>query len=684
MTKNDISLEKSEHRLYNGNIIEIQIKEFLTMFCEKCGAQLPDDAKFCEACGSSTEPGAAAGPGAVAAEAVAPSAAAIAIKKFFSNKRNVIITVAALVLVVAAIILIVVLANQPKKIYIDDYFDVVFNGTDGYGRAYMDSTEKQMEKLEKLNKKLFPNGEHHIGNLLRISFDMTSDQQGSLKNGDTVKIKLDVGDFYKYVDGYEIALRNKTVKVKGLKEVKEVSLLDLYSPIFSGVNGFGRISSEQQQTVSLPHGYSATFEGSYDSLYIRILDNEGSFIESFYYDVDKYEDLTNGDVITVTANNNTNSEYLANSHALKLTDTSKTYTVSGLKEPQTFNFLDHVSFTFTGMGYRGVMELALPSDSVTFDGKSIKLTDQSSYYSTYFEVEVTDENGYYLCSVTYYADKNDELKNGDVITFETYSDESYMVANCGILFPQSFTVTVEGLTEPVTPDIINRGTLTFSGYNGFGTYTYVLPDDQCVYTIGEYTFKLTLDQASYENRINVVIADSTGVNFYSFDYYAYTHTGLSNENTLTFYSTAYSSDLEELLEERGIYIPDDVTFEVSGLTEPTVTNPLDQATFTATAVDGEVVVSCTLKASSYTVNGYTVNLSVEEYDSWSSSYIDLNYAIYNGQTLVGEGYYHLRKDGYREGNTAYISHYSSDEHDIVTATGIVFAYEEQSFIVSSK
>lgn len=657
------------------------------MFCEKCGAQLPDGAKFCEACGSSTEPGAATGPGVAAgtavAEAAAPSAAAVAIKKFFSNKRNVIITIAALVLVIAAIVAIIVIANQPKKIYIDDYFEVVFDGTNGYGRVYMNSTEKQMEKLNKLNKKLFPDEDHHIGNLLNIFFDMTDDQQGSLKNGDTVKIKLDVGDFYKYVDGYKIVLRNKTVKVKGLKEVKEVNLLDLFNPAFSGVNGYGRISSEQQ-TVSLPHGYTATFEGSYSSLYIRIYDGE-DYIASFYYDIDKYEYLSNGDTVTVTADtDNSDISYLETNYALKITDTSKTYTVSGIKEPKTFDFLEHMSCTFAGMSHRGTIELALPDSDVTFDGKSIRFTDESSSYYCEFEIEVYDENGSSIYSATYYADECNELKNGDTVTFTTYSDAEYMVSQTGIVFPQTFTVTVEGLAEPTTPDVVNRGSLTFSGYNGYGTYTYVLPDDQCVYTIGEYTFKLTLDSSSYENRINVVIADSTGTNFYSFDYYAYIYTGLSNENTLTFYSTAYSSDLEELFDERGIYFPDEVTFEVSGLTEPTVTNPVDQATFTCKTENGEVVIDCALKASSYTVNGYTVKLSVEEYDSWGTNYIVLNYDLYNGETLIGDGYYRLRKDGYREGNTAYINHYSSDEYEIVSATGIIFTSDSISFIVSSK
>ena len=154
------------------------------MFCEKCGAELPNDAKFCENCGSGIGPKAPS----------APSAFVTALKKFFSNKRNVIISAVALFLLIAITVAVAIIASQPKKIYVDDYFHVVFKGVDESGRAYIEISEAEQEKLAGLNKKLFGEqaDEESIFKYIEASLDIPSDKISALKNGDTVKVKLTV------------------------------------------------------------------------------------------------------------------------------------------------------------------------------------------------------------------------------------------------------------------------------------------------------------------------------------------------------------------------------------------------------------------------------------------------------------------------------------------------------------
>ncbi len=656
------------------------------MFCEKCGSQLPDDAKFCENCGSSTEPGAENGPGVAAAVPAAPSAFALAVKKFFSNKRNVAVAAAALILVIAAIVAVIIIASQPEKIYIDDYFDVEFSGVDGYGNAYFTSTSEQNEKLEKLNKKLFPDGEHNIQYFVKISLDISDDEEGSLKNGDKVKVKLDVGELYKYLDGYEVVLRNKTVKVKGLIKHEEVNILDYVKPIITGYSGYGKNNSDAIEDIALLNGVKVNVSCSYNRLYIEFRTaEENNYITEVRAVLDKYEELSNGDVITVTFDpDDFSTGNLFNGYGITLVAQTKTYTVSGLEEPKKLDVASQIKCGFSGYSTVADMTVAIVNESVALGDYTVAFTSTSA---SGFVLQIKDSNGNSVREYQYSANKHVDLSNGDVITFSTYTNVNYALEDCGIELPKSFDITVEGLKEPFKPDPVGRGTYSFSGYNNYATFNFSLPEDKCVYKSedGKYTVKLTFKTEGSYYVINVVVADETDKNFISFNYEAYKGGTLKNGNTVIFYSDAWQSTLQEYVEEYGIYFEDNVKITVDGLKDATPVDLLDNVTYSFAKDEDKVRMTLGLKEASVTLEKGTVDLSLETYTSWGTEYTKLIFTVKdeNGAEC-GSGYYYIKIANLTEGQKVSFSYSCGDVAKIVNAAGIIFESDNTSVIVSSK
>ncbi len=671
------------------------------MFCEKCGTQLPDDAKFCEKCGSSTEPGAAPAPAAVAvfaaaAAPAAPSAFSIALKKFFSNKRNVIITLVTLFLIIAAIVTVVVIASQPKMIYIDDYFHIEFEGVDGSGRAKLSTSDEENKMAVKLNKKLFGDDadEKSIGMYITPYIDMTEEEINSLKNGQKIKIKIRINkEIYDELDGnYKFVLRHKTVTVKGLYKSELLNVLDYITPVFNGYDGYGMPNTSESQNVPLINGVEARVEHQSSRLRITICDTEKDYeIMTVYAAFDRYENLSNGDSVSLSINAaDYNTSALYNGYGIILSTQTRAYTVSGLEEPIYFNVTDYVKPIFKGISTVGIMNFQITDDSVTVGNYTVKIKNpySSSEYSSEFSIELRNSNGESIRSITYYANDFNDLKNGDKITFDTYANVEDILSGYGISFPKIFEVEVAGLEEPFNADPVRRGTYSFTGYNGYGSFIYNLADDKCVYTTddGKYTIKLNFtSEGNYYYKITVVVADENGRNFLSFYYDAYAGDHLMNESVVEFTCSEWTSTLKEYVKDYGIYFPHTVRYKIEKFENTTIVQPLENLTFSFAKDGDHVRMTLGLTENVITVGENTINLSLEKYNSWGAEYTKINMVVKdkNGNT-VGTGYYELQTSQLYEGNTIWAGRNIPDYDDIARAIGIEFSTESFTVIVSSK
>ena len=287
-------------------------REAYFMFCEKCGAQVENDSKFCLNCGTPVTPQAA--PVATAAPA-GPSALA----KFFSNKKNVTITAIAAAVVVVAIVVICIIAGLPNPIYLDDYITVEYEGLDGMGHAYMHVDD---EKLVTDLKKYMSEEDYEImmTRLAKKGLTFELGKTDELSNGD--KIPLILETFDDITKEYDIVfkLRNDTVTVSGLRASTP---LDLFADLV------------------------ITYEGFVPNAYVRIestSDNE--FIKNYVsYSVSGSYNVEEGTVFTVEAYY---SESAAIDQGYLIKESSKTYTATNVPVPVELDLFADLEITYTG------------------------------------------------------------------------------------------------------------------------------------------------------------------------------------------------------------------------------------------------------------------------------------------------------------------------------------------------
>ena len=305
-----------------------------------------------------------------------------------------------IVIAIVVVIIVAIVSNQKKQIDVSEYIDIrvsenAYDG-EGYAELEFNSTKFSEDWKDQLKYSKNPNDYAYsyyieeddpstfIAYVLKNSYCYSLDKSDALSNGDTVNVKWEVSDTLKetiaeYVN-CELVFSEKSFTIDGLKGLESVDL-------FKGV--------DVEFTGQAPNG-SARVTGT--SYYLN-------------YSLDKEEGLSNGDKVTVTVSAPYSDEelddYMRSNYHATFSETSKTFTVSGLTKTVTaISEIDNESLTKMKHETEDLIQSDVANEkeatlkSVEYLGM-ILLSPKSSdsynsyqYYTIYkVEVSVTRESG---------------------------------------------------------------------------------------------------------------------------------------------------------------------------------------------------------------------------------------------------------------------------------------------------
>lgn len=628
------------------------------------------------------------------------------IAAFFKNKRNLYITIGAAAVLLIALIVIIVVAMQPKTFYLDDYFTVNMEGTDGYGTATVewdrDALREVNEYLGKKSSKKMSNelGQYGdllgqlgdaLGDLYESSFSLTSyvsvtlDPSTDLKNGDKVTVTMNIPADFEDTYGVRFKLHHEEIEVSGLGAVSAYDPLEKVSVEFAGYTGYGDYAFKlPEESVTTSFGTAYYYTNYSGNLQVS-LENKSGRSYTLTYTVSVPDDLKNGDLITVTLSEDSSSsaETLASMFGITVSDKSATFTVSGLSELTTVSPSDFVSLTCEGYSGYGTASLSVTQTSVKQGNHTLQLSTKEGWGNRYYlEIEIIDGNGGDNYSFTYESNFGKALKNDDVLTFST---DEYRIdrirAHYGLVFPTEFTCTVSGLEVGTTADPFTAVSMTYTGYDGFGTAESALTAETVA--AGDFVLKPTLT----DNDLVIVVADATGENIFTVTYRLNKYRNLANGDEISFvYRSSFGiANLREALELYKLNFPEEKTFTVSSLAAVTQTDVRDQLSFTFEGENGSIEMTVGLKQDSITVGDYTIHLEVKQESGWFSKYWVETFTIIDAEgNMVASGRYTTsRMNNLSEGDTVTISE-DMNESQIASLTGLLFSTENKQVIVSTK
>ena len=237
-------------------------------------------------------------------------------KPFKMTKQLWALLIAVIAVVVVAIVALVVVKNQKKKVNINDYISVEYNGYETAGTAYVDFDEtgfseavikaqgKKLKNVKSLDDLDWSDLTDLMGSsnwdlIDSITFDVKPDSD--LSNGDVVTVTASWNEDYEKKAGVKILSKEQEFTVEGLEEVKEVDPFEDIEVTFSGTP---------------PYVYPDWTNNSDDD-YLRYL----------WFNFEDYDSLDVGDTVTLTVDE---SEENALANGYKFTQTSKEYIVSGV------------------------------------------------------------------------------------------------------------------------------------------------------------------------------------------------------------------------------------------------------------------------------------------------------------------------------------------------------------------
>lgn len=267
------------------------------MFCQNCGKELPDGTVFCPSCGARQE-----------TKGKAP-------KSGSSENLKMILGLAGgvLAVLIILILLIVTVYNKGRKVDLNKYVSVTFEGYDTQGRAAVNFDQDSFRRKygrkirldledEELKEILSP-----VELFAETVYESCSlDKEEALKNGDTVSLTWDFDSKkIKEIFGLKVKAKEKTFEVENLEEIEFFDPFQDVEVVFSGTGPNGRANLAEYPS-----------------------DN------GLYYDI-QYEGngLSNGDTVNVVISYPCGSqEAYVNEYGKLPAETSREFKVEGLDE----------------------------------------------------------------------------------------------------------------------------------------------------------------------------------------------------------------------------------------------------------------------------------------------------------------------------------------------------------------
>lgn len=283
------------------------------MFCENCGAENENSAKFCRSCGKPLGSQANAQTGNADQSQAAPTGAQVnggqLLEKVKALPKKVLL--GGIVAIVVLVLLIAVGVNASNTINLDKYVTVETTGYDGFGHAQAtidwDAIEEKYGDKIKFNSAAKKEYGDFLNILtpveaLREGVSIDLDKKTQLSNGDEITYTWDIDeDINKYVK-CKLKYKDKTIKVSDLEKVDTFDAFGNLEVTFDGVGPAGTVN----------------------------LNYTGSELTTYDFTCDNTTGLSNGDKVEIHIEDSV-IEGLAQSIGKIPAEASKEYTVEGLQ-----------------------------------------------------------------------------------------------------------------------------------------------------------------------------------------------------------------------------------------------------------------------------------------------------------------------------------------------------------------
>lgn len=266
------------------------------MYCKQCGKELKEGAKFCEYCGTQNT-----AESSVENTAENPKKENEFVERLKTDKKAQHSLIGLIAVIVVFIVVFSVYSQSKKTINLEDYAKIQFTGYDEKGTASIDFDEEKFSKdVLAIAKNV--NKDSSLQNLvdyywLTESYDMELDKTSDLSNGDKVTLTFTYNNNTLKTYGVKFKGDKITEKVKGLKDLRTVDPFKDIEVEFSGVDG---------------------------NVTVKVTNNsKDEYLKNLYYSVDKSDNISVGDKITVKLDV---TEESAKSNGVVLKKTEKTFT----------------------------------------------------------------------------------------------------------------------------------------------------------------------------------------------------------------------------------------------------------------------------------------------------------------------------------------------------------------------